>query len=217
MPGAHLWLVRRPHARNGVEHLGYPFGADLGPRHHHEHERRHDHRHQDLHEIAEEGCQGADLHVPIGNSMTTHPHHGHAGDVHDEHHHGKHQHHQAPHADGDVHQVGAGTIEPLLFVSVLDEGPDDTDTADLLPQDPVYQVDLLLHRPEQRPHPGDDQHHAHQEGRDDHHQQRGQIDVLAQSHDDAAEAHDRRRNHHREGQQHHHLHLLDVVGGSGDQ
>ena len=47
--------------------------------------------------------------------------------------------------------------------------------------------------------------------------QPGQPDVLAQRHDDAADAHDRRGDQHRAAHQHEHLHLLHVVGVAGDQ
>jgi hypothetical protein len=86
------------------------------------------------------------------------------------------------------------------FVGVLHERADDPDAADLLAQDPVDQVDLFLHRPEQRAHLRDDRRHAHQQDRHDDEQERGQCHVLAKRHDDPAEAHDRRGDHDREGQ-----------------
>ena len=56
-------LGRRHDAGVGVQHLLDALGADLGARHHHEHEGGHHHRHQDLHQVAEERGQRADLHA----------------------------------------------------------------------------------------------------------------------------------------------------------
>ena len=78
----------------GVEHLLDALGADLGPRHHHEHEGRHHDRHQDLHQVAEERGQRADLHLPAVDPVPAEPQHGDAGEVHHQHHGREHQRHQ---------------------------------------------------------------------------------------------------------------------------
>src|SRR5699024_2459917 len=58
--------------------------------------------------------------------------------------------------------------------------------------------------------------HDEQDGHGDPHEP-GQADVLAQGHDDAADAHDRGRDHEVQGHEHGHLNLLDVIGVARDQ
>src|SRR5664280_3436145 len=208
---------RRHHAGAGVEHLLDPLGGDLGARHQHEHEGGHQHRHQDLHQVAQEGRQGADLHAAAVDPVPAEPQHRDAGDVHHQHYRWEHQRHQPADAERDVQQLGVGRGEPVLLAAVPHEGPDDADAGDLLAQHAVDPVDPGLHQAEQWPHPGDDRGHDDGQHRNDDEQEGRQRHVLIERHQDTADGHDGRRHDHGERHQDQHLDLLDVVGGARDQ
>jgi hypothetical protein len=207
----------RDHRRLGVEDLDDPLGADRRARDHHRDERRHHHRHQDLHQVVEERGQRADLHLPRVDPVRAEPQHGHAGRVQDQHHRREDHRLQPADAQRRVGEIVVGGAEPAGLRGLADERADDPDAGQLLAQHAVDLVDALLHQAEQRHHPGHDQPDADgQRGHADQ-QQPGQADVLAQRHDHARHAHDRRGDEHRADHGHQQLHLLDVVGGAGDQ
>ncbi len=207
----------RDDAGLGAEHLLDAFGADLGARHHHEHEGGHHDAHQDLQQVGEERGECADLHVAAVDPVGAEPQDGDAGDVDDQHHAREQVGHQLADLQRDAGEVLVGVGEPVLLVVVLDEGADDPDAGDLLAQHPVHGVDLVLHAAEARAELAHEHGDHDGEGGDDGQQQAGERHVLVEGHDDAADAHDRRRDHHGERHQHQHLDLLDVVGGAGDE
>jgi hypothetical protein len=208
---------RRAHGRLLVEHLHDPLRRDDRARHQHEHHGGDHHRHQDVDDVAQEGGQGPDLHLPGVDPAATEPQDCHAGRVHHEQHRREHQGHQLAYPQGRVEQRRVRHREPLGLAPLAHERPDHAEPGDLLAEHGVDPIDPLLHGPEVRDHPADDQAHRAAEYRHDHQQQPGQRDVLAQRHHHPADQHDRCHHHDREGQQHHHLYLLDVVGGAGDQ
>ena len=98
----------------GVEHLLDALGAHRGAGHHHRHERGHHHRHQDLHEVAEEGDQRADLHVAAVDAVGAEPEHGDARHVEHQHHDREHERHAAGRrAATVVGEVVVGVAEAL--------------------------------------------------------------------------------------------------------
>jgi len=162
-------VARRAHAGLGLEHFADPVGRHGRPRDHHGHERGHHHGHQDLHQVAKEGNQGADLHGPVLDPERPEPDHGHAGDVQDEHDDREHQGHQAAGLKGGVGDIHVRLAEPHGLDVFAHERPDDADARELFPQHPVHRVDAGLHQEEQRHHPRDDQpdrdqQHGHAHG-----------------------------------------------------
>ena len=149
--------------------------------------------------------------------MSAEPDHGDGGQVQHEHHRREHQRHQLAGTQRDVEQSGVRDGEPLPFLRIAHERADDPDAGDLLPQHPVDDVNTLLHLPEQRPHPGDDQHQDDAEQRHGDQQQGRQRHVLPEREDDPADAHDRRGQQQGERHDRQHLDLLHVVGRPGDQ
>ncbi|GAA3161333.1 hypothetical protein GCM10020255_044600 [Rhodococcus baikonurensis] len=149
--------------------------------------------------------------------MATEPDDRDAGDVADQHYEREHQCHEAADAEGRLRQFAIGVAETLDLVRFPHECSDNPDARDLFAKNTVDGVETALHDPETGHHPGDQETHRDHEERDADAEDPGQIQVLPQSHDDAADAHDRR--HDEDGATHHdhHLNLLDVVGVSGDQ
>ena len=210
-------LLRLNDRRVVVEDLADARRTDHGARQHHHHERHHHHRHQDLQQVLHERGQRTDLDGAVLHPVPTEPQHGRGRGVQDDHDH---------RTDQDEHPADAfrhpgdglvGVVEALRLELLADEGADHPDAGDLLAHHQVDPVDPVLHRREQRDQPGHHEAHDHGQDQHGHPDQPGQSGVLAQGHDDAADAHD--RGHHQEAQCHdeHHLHLLDVIGATGDQ
>jgi hypothetical protein len=210
-------LPRRPHARLRPQHLADPVRGDGGTRDHHCHEGGHHDGHQDLHEVAQERDEGAHLHGPVLDPERAEPDHRHAGHVQHQHHHGERERHQPAGPQRGVRDVLVGLGETRALDVLPDERAHHADAGELLAQDPVHGVDPLLHLPEQRHHPDDDEPHAGEQHGHGDGDQPGQLHVLLDGHDHAADGEHGRGHHHGGAHQHQLLDLLDVVGGPGDQ
>ncbi len=122
------------------------------------HERGHHHRHQDLHQVAEERRQRADLHLArcrsgwrrtsstatletLRMSMTI----GNISAI------------SRPARSAVSVRSALARRSARRLVRLADEGPHHPDAGDLLAQHPVDLVDALLHEPELRHHLADDQ------------------------------------------------------------
>ena len=216
-PGRHHRRGGQNDRRLRVEHLDDAFGAHRRPRDHHRDEGGHHDRDEDLQQVGQERRQRADLHQPRVHPQAAEPQHRDARHVEHQQDHREDQRLQPAGAGGHRREVRVGLPEPRRLQRLADERPHHPDPADLLAQHPVHLVDHRLHPAEPGHHPDDDHADRPRQHRDGHRDQPRQPGVLAQRHDDPADAHDRRGDQHRAGGEHEHLHLLDVVRASGDQ
>ena len=180
--------------RFGIEDCTDPVGGHRRPRDHaSKHEGGHHHRHQDLHQIGQEGDEGADLHGAVVDPDAAEPQHRHARDV--EHQHHRREDRRHPPADASATSVRSSLARPnRAGLDLLpDERPHHPDAAGLFAQHPVDGVDPALHEAEPRHHPADDEADDGDQDRDGGRHQPGQADVLAQRHDHPADHHDRGR------------------------
>src|SRR6185312_8840980 len=200
-----------------VQDLVDAFGAHRGAGDHHGHERAHHDRHEDLQQVLQEGGERADLHVAVGHAVAAEPEHGGGGQVQDHPDEREHQHEELADADADIGQALIGGVEALGLIGLADERADHADAYDLLAQHAVDGVDALLHQAEQRHEEPDQDADDDDQERHGDPDQPGQPGVLAQGHDDAADAHDRRGHHEVQAHEHEHLDLLDIVGAARDQ
>ena len=158
-------ILRRGDRRLRGQHLADAVGGHRRTRRQHRHERGHHHRHEDLHQVAEEGSERADLQRPVVHRAGAEPQHGHARHVEHEHHRREHQGHPLTDPDGGVGELVVGRGEAGRLTVLADERPDHPDPGDLLAQHPVDVVGALLHLPEARDHPADDEGHGEDQRR----------------------------------------------------
>ena len=104
-----------------------------------------------------------------------------------------------------------GLAVALKLEGLTHEGAHHPDAHDLLAQYPVDVVDPCLHGLEEWQQAEDEEADDHEERDDRGPDEPGQPQVLAQRHDEAADAHDRRRNHEVQRHEREHLHLLYIV------
>ena len=116
-----------------------------------------------------------------------------------------------------VSEIAVRLVETGFVVFRAHKCANHTNAAQRLAHDLVDAVRSLLHGPEERHRSSrqqadDDDHERHDDD-----QQTGEGHVLAERHDDAADAHDRGDDHDVEGHDQDHLNLLDVVRVAGDE
>ncbi len=205
------------HRRRRGEHLADAVRRDGGARDHDRHEGRHHDRHEDLDEVAQERGQRTDLHRPPVDREGAEPEHGDARDVHDQHDDREDEGEEAPRTHRGLGDVGVRLLESLGLERLAHEGAHDADPRQLLAEHAVDRVDPDLHAPEQRDHAAHDgaDDDEHDRNRDEH--DPGEVDVLPQRHDDAADREHGGGDEHGAGHQHQRLHLLHVVGCARDE
>ena len=201
----------------GADHLVNTVGCHTGAGQHDGHHGQHQEGHDDLHGVGDERDHLAHLHGAGVHGLTAEPDDEQAGAVHDKGHKGHHGHHGTVGEQLGAHQVFVGLVEALLLKLFTAEGAHRHDAGQNLAADKVQPVHQLLHDLEFR------HGNAHQE--EDEQQQNGHIQhndpgkagAAVQHMQHAANAQNGRIGHHT--QQHHadELHLLDVVGGAGDE
>ena len=142
-------------------------------------------------------------------------HDGHA--VHDQHHGGHHDIHDPVGEQLGFHQIFIGRIEPFLFIFFPIEGTDDGKAGQDLPRHQIQAVHQSLHLSELRHRHEQKRHHQYKNRHHGNYDDPAESGAGSRHPDDAANADDRSVEHHTQQHDLHHLHLLDIVGASGDQ
>ena len=188
-----------------------------GPGNHvHHHGGGHD-AHEDIHQICNEGGEGANLHAAGVDADGTHVVGGQGGHVHDKTHHRHQRHHQPLRPKADTEHFHVGLIIALFFIFRPDKGANDPDTGELFPHDLIQHVHLCLTTLEPGVGFPCDEQDCRCDDRNNKYQDQTEACILLDTHDDAANQHDRCGDDGSEQHLHHHLKLVDVVGGPGDQ
>ena len=200
-------------AADFVDALGGHTGTGQHDGHHGQHQEGHD----DLHGVGDEGNHLAHLHVAGIHGLAAEPDDQQAGAVHDEGHERHHGHHGPVGEQLGAHQFFAGLVEAFLFKGFAAEGTHRHDTGQDLAADEVQPVHQRLHDLEfghGNVHQEDDQ--AEQE-RHVQHDDPCQARVALHHVHHAADTQNGRIGHHPQQDDADELHLLDVVGGAGDE
>ena len=213
----HFWLWLIPDFQLCLEHFLNTDCGYAGPGHHHKHHGDHQEGGDNLHGILDKGHHVADLQRGFRNGMAAYPHNHYRYHVHDEHHRGHHGRHDPLYKAVGIRQIFVGGLKTLLLIFLIAEGTHHHHSAEILPAHQVQPVNELLqgfkfgHGNGQR-HNDQPDHYNYGHGDDPAHGH-----AFAYRKYDAANAHDGRIAHHSNSHGNQHLHLLHIVGGTGDQ
>ena len=201
----------------GVQHLVDTVGGHARTGQHDCHHGQHQEGHDNLHGVGDEGNHLAHLHGPHIHGLAAEPDDEQTGAVHDQRHERHHTGHSAVGEQLGLHQFPVGHIKPLFLKLLAAEGAYWHDTGEDFPADQVEPVHQRLHEFELghgnlHQYTDENQQRRHrQEGNP------GQAGVAAGHMDDAADAQNGRVSHHPQQDDADKLHLLDVIGGTGDE
>ncbi len=210
-------FVRVVDGGRGADDLVDAVRSHTGAGQHDGHHGQHQEGHDDLHGVGDECDHLAHLHGAVVHGLAAEPDDQQAGAVHDEGHKGHHGNHGTVGEQLGAHQVCVGLVEALLLKLFAAEGTHRHDAGQNLAADEVQPVHQLLHDLELG--------HGHTVIRTEDEQQQnghGQHDDpgkagAAVRHADAANAQNGRIGHHAQQHDADELHLLDIVGGAGDE
>ena len=171
----------------------------------------------DLHRVGDEGDHLAHLHVAGIHGLAAEPDDEQAGAVHDKGHKGHHGDHGAVGEQLGAHQLLAGLVKALFLEGLAAERAHRHHAGQNLAADEVQLVHKGLHDLELRHR---DVHQEHDEAEQQDHVQHddpGKAGVALHDMEHTADAQDGRIGHHAQQDDADELHLLDVVGGAGDE
>ena len=215
--GLGVGFVRVVDGGLGADDLVDAVCGHTGTGQHDGHHGQHQEGHDDLHGVGDEGNHLAHLHGAVVHGLAAEPDDEQAGAVHDQGHKGHHGHHGAVGEQLGAHQVLVGLVEALFLKLFAAEGTHRHDAGQDLAADEVQPVHQRLHDLELG------HGHVHQE--EDEQQQQshvqyhdpGQARAAAHHMEHTADAQNGRIGHHAQQHDADELHLLDVVGGAGDE
>ena len=184
---------------------------------HHGHHGQHQERHDDLHGVGNECDHLAHLHISGIHGLAAEPDDEQAGAVHDKGHKGHHGDHGAVGEQLGAHQVLVGLVEALFLKLFAAEGTHRHDAGQDLAADEVQPVHQRLHDLELgHGHVHQEEDEQQQQSHVQHHDP-GKARAAADDVQHTADAQNGRIGHHAQQHDADKLHLLDVVGGAGDE
>ena len=201
----------------GADHLVDALRSHTGAGQHDGHHGQHQEGHDDLHGVGDKGNHFAHLHSAGIHGLAAEPDDEQAGAVHDQGHKGHHSHHSAVGEQLGAHQLPVGLVKALLLKLFAAEGAHRHDAGQNFAADQIQPVHQLLH------HLEFGHGNAHQEEQQQQkqchvqHHDPGKAAAAAYNVQHAANAQNGRVGHHAQQDDADELHLLDIVGGAGDE
>ena len=119
--------------------------------------------------------------------------------------------------DADAAHLIVGIVIAALFIISADKSTDDTDAGELLTEHLIHYIHLLLLLFEPGMAAGGGEVQQQRQHRHHHDEDTGELHILLEAHDDAADEQNGSGNDGTKHHLHHILDLVDVVGSSGDQ
>ena len=201
----------------GAADLVDTVSSHTGTGKHHGHHGQHQERHDDLHGVGDECDHLAHLHVSCIHGLAAEPDDEQAGAVHDQGHKGHHGHHGTVGEQLGAHQLPAGSIKTLFLKGFAAECTHRHHTGQDLAADEVQLVHQRLHDLELGH--GDAHQNRDEQKQSGHvqHDDPGKAGVALGDVHHAADAQNGGVGHHAQQDDTGKLHLLDIIGGAGDQ
>ena len=201
----------------GLQHFVNTFGCHRTTGQHDGHHSQHQERHDDHHRIRNECSHRANLHRAAVNAVRTDPHDQNGQAVHDQHHHRHHEGHDTVDKQVGLGEVAVRLVEAFFLGLFPSERPNDGQFGQDLTGNQIHLIHQHLHFLELRhsdrhQHADDSQNYQHCQYNDPAHAGSGVYHFQ-----NAANAQNRSIQQHSQENRRNHLHLLNIIGASGNQ